>query len=511
MRDGARRRLAFAAAAAAGLALAAALFLRLAPADTASVAARAGAFCAEATRQLDEDAALLSRTAERLQSSPEFSLIVDGGGAEVRPARLFSLLGDALPPARGFGAVFFDGASRPVAWAGEAAGLEAERGAATAGLVVSYHVTRVFVGWVSPRGENGVRGTLVVTRRYPTGILRPDLVEYLELAGGPTPLRLRLKASESRERFFTFFVEPAAPGVAEDDVSRRSALPVALVLAALAAALGVLARRPVAGLAAARFALLFGMPRAASGLFAPVPSAGTLFGLFATPADLLLTGLLAAAVAGAFARRCASRRPPAAAALLAPPLAAAPWLLGLWAGAAGSAPFDGVRIMHTAPAAFAEQTGLLSLAAAGVLLSATLLSPLARGRRLTMFAVLAVATAGGALAAAGAAASAPLGLLSALLCAAALAHRAVPSERDDLLARASTAVFVVAAATLLAAAGLADGSRRYVDGALERAESAAAGDAAGTRNAAIARWEERVGSAALAPWLPAGAGWKSSL
>ena len=129
----------------------------------------------------------------------------------MRPARLFTLLGSALPPARGWGAVFFDAAGRPVAWAGEAAGLEAERGAATAGFVVSYHVTRVFLGWVSPRGENGARGTLVVTRRYPTGIIRPDLVEYLGLTGGPTPLRLRLKAAETRDRLFTFFVEPARP------------------------------------------------------------------------------------------------------------------------------------------------------------------------------------------------------------------------------------------------------------------------------------------------------------
>ena len=86
----------------------------------------------------------------------------------------------------------FEPSGRPVAWAGEPARLEAERGSATRGLVVSYHVTRVFVGWVSQRGESGSRGTLVLTRRYPTGIIRPDLIEYLDLPGGPSPLRLRL-------------------------------------------------------------------------------------------------------------------------------------------------------------------------------------------------------------------------------------------------------------------------------------------------------------------------------
>ena len=499
-----RAHLALAAGVAAGLALAATLVLRLAPVDGAAIAARADAFRAEAGRQFERDAADLRRTAERVQASPEFSSIVDGGGALVRPSRLFTLLGDVLPRERGWGAVFFDASGRPAAWAGEAAGLEAERGAATSGLVVSYHVTRVFVGWVSHRGESGARGTLVVTRRYPTGIIRPDVVEYLGLPGGPTPLRLRLRASESRDRVFTFFVEPPPPGAAEDDVARRRALPAALALAASAVLLGGVARRPVAGLAAARFALLLGMPRGGSGLFASIPSTEALFGLFATPADVLLTGILAAAAAGEFARRVPVSRRPLRNALLALPFACAPWLLGRWAGATRLGLFDGMSVVPSSAGVFAEQTGLLALAAAGLLAAGILLSALLGRRPFGVAAVLATGSGAAAFWAAGGPAAALFGLLSAVLGAAALAHRAVPSEDADLLSRASTAVFAVAAATLLLGAGLADGARRYVDGALVRAERAVSGDARAARAAAVARWEARVGAPELEPWLPAG-------
>jgi signal transduction histidine kinase len=499
-----RRRLALAAGAAAGLALAAALALRLAPVGSAAIRAREDAFTAAAARTLEGDTAELRRTAEGLQASPEFASIVDGGGAEVRPARLFTLLGDALPPARGIGAVFFDPAGRPVAWAGEAAGLEAERGVSTAGLVVSYHVTRVFVGWVSPRGEGGARGTLLVTRRYPTGIIRPDLIEYLDLPGGPSQMRLRLKAAEASERLFTFFVEPARPEVAEDDVARRRTLPAGLALAACAAALGVAVRRPVIGLAAARFALLLGMPRGASGLCAPISSATGLLGLFATPADVLLTGVLAAVAAGALARGALLPLPRVASALAALPLASVPWLAGRWAGTARPGLFEGMSIIPSAPDAFVEQTGLVALSAAALLAAGVLLSPLLPRRHGHTLTALALGTSGAAFWAAGGPLAAPAGFAAAVLMAAALAHRAVPSGRDDLLARVSTAVFVVAAATLLFGAGLADGGRRFVDRALLRAERAAAGNAAAARRSAVARWEARVGDPELEPWLPAG-------
>jgi signal transduction histidine kinase len=501
--DRPRRRLALAAFAAAGLALAVALAFRLAPVGDAALLTREDGFRRAAERQIEHDAEDLRRTAELLQASREFSSIVDGGGAEVRPARLFTVLGDVLPPARGWGAVFFDPAGRPVAWAGEAAGLEAERGSATSGLVVSYHVTRVFVGWVSPRGENGARGTLVVTRRYPTGIIRPDVIEYLGLAGGPAPLRLRLKASDSRERPFTFFVEPAPPGVAADDVARGRARPAALALALLAAGLGFAVRAPVAGLAAARFALLLAMPRGVSGLFAPIPSVAPLLGLLATPADVLLTGLLAAAAARSLARRVARRPRPLAGALLALPFACVPWLAGSWAGSTRAGLFDEMSVVPATATAFAEQTGLLALSAAGLLAASALLAPLLSRRRHGALAALALAAAAGALWTAGGPPAAPLGFTAAVLVATALAHRSVPAEGDDLLARTSTGVFVVAGAALLLGAGLADGGIRLVDHALARADRAAAGDALAARRSAAARWEARVGAAGLEPWLPA--------
>jgi len=503
LRGATRRRLARSAGAAAFLALAAAVGLRLAPVDAAAIRARALGFAAAAERELARDAGDLRRTAESLQASPEFSSIVDGGGAEVRPARLFSLLGDSLPSSRGWGAVFFDPSGRPVAWAGDAAGLEAERGAGSAGLVVSYHVARVFVGWVSPRGVGGARGTLVVTRRYPTGIISPDLIEYLGLAGGPSPLRLRLKASESGDRPFTFFVEPAPPAAAAEDVARRRALPAALALALLAAGLGLVVRAPLTGFAAARFALLVALPRGGSDLFATIPRALPLLGLLATPADVLLTGLLAAASARALARRAAREPRRRAVSLLALPLAAVPWLAGSWSGSARPGLFDGMNVVPSTASAFAEQTGLLALAAAGLLAAGAFLAPLLSRRRHAALAALALAAGAGALATAGGRPAVVLGIAAAFLVAGALAHRSLPSERDDLLARVSTGVFVVAGAALLLGVGLADGGIRFVDRALVRAERAAAGDGLAARRAAAARWEARVNDSSLEPWFPA--------
>ena len=138
---------------------------RLAPAGADAHEARARLFLAAAEEALERDGEALRQTADRINAGREFAAIADGGGAEVRPARLFSILAESLPKGPGWGAVFFDRTSRPVAWAGEAAGLEAERGTATTGFVTSFHVTRASLGWVAPRGERGARGTLVVPRQ----------------------------------------------------------------------------------------------------------------------------------------------------------------------------------------------------------------------------------------------------------------------------------------------------------------------------------------------------------
>ena len=479
---------------------------RLAPAGADAHEARARLFLAAAEEALERDGEALRQTADRINAGREFAAIADGGGAEVRPARLFSILAESLPKGPGWGAVFFDRTSRPVAWAGEAAGLEAERGTATTGFVTSFHVTRASLGWVAPRGERGARGTLVVTRRYPTGILRPDLIEFLRLRNDPTRLRLRLAASERRDRLLTLSMEASEPAIAEEDAARaRCRLP-AIALALLAAALGAAASQPAAGVVAARFALLLGMPRGASGVFATGWDPAALLGLFATPADVFLTGFAALIFARALVRR--ARRPHAGPAalgvLLALPFAFVPGVLGR--GAARVAPdlFDTMSLVPSGLPDFLAQTGLLAVAAAGLAVAALVLRGGQTRRGASLAAALGLASLAAALGAAGSEVHAPCLALASIAAAWALSGRIQPTPGTDLLARAATAVFVLAAATLLAAAGLADGRLRYADAAIARAEALQRGDAAGMRAQAVRRWEHRVASPSLEPWLPAG-------
>ena len=502
----ARRLVVFGLFAAALVALALALATRLAPAGARARQARARLFLSAVEEALERDGETLRRTADRIHAGREFGAIADGGGAEVRPARLFSILGESLPKGPGWGAVFFDRTSRPVAWAGEAAGLEAERGTAATGFVTSFHVTRASLGWVAPRGERGARGTLVVTRRYPTGILRPDLIELLRLRNDPTRLRIRLAASERRDRLLTLSVEESEPEVAEEDAVRaRCRLP-AIALALLAAALGTAARKPATGIVAARFALLLAMPRGASGMFAAGWDPAALLGLFATPADVFLTGFAALVFARALARygRSPDSAPTPFGVLLALPLAFLPGVLGR--GAARVAPdlFDTMSLVPPGLPDFLAQTGLLAVAAAGLATAALVLRRGAARRGALLAAALGLAALAAALATAGSAFHAPCLAVASVAVAWALSGRIQPNPGTDLLARAATAVFVLAAATLLFAAGLADGRLHHADAAITRAEGIARGDAFGVRAEAVRSWERRVASPSLEPWLPAG-------
>ncbi|MDL2716515.1 MAG: ATP-binding protein [Acidobacteriota bacterium] len=501
-----RRRLVFGLFAAALAMLVLALATRLTPADARAREARARLFLAAAEETLERDGATLRQTADRIHAGREFAAIADGGGAEVRPARLFSILAESLPRGPGWGAVFFDRTSRPVAWAGEASGLEAERGTQTTGFVTSFHVTRASLGWVAPRGERGARGTLVVTRRYPTGILRPDLIEFLGLRSDPTRLRLRLAASERRDRLLTLSVEATEPEIAGEDAARvRTRLP-AIALALLAGALGAVTRRPAAGIVAARFALLLGMPRGASGVFGAGWDPAALLGLFATPADAILTGFAALVLARALVRHARHRDagPAAVGSLLAVLLAFVPGVLGR--GAARVAPdlFDTMSLVPPGLPDFLSQTGLLAVAAAGLATAALLLRRGAPRRGASLAAALGLGFLAAALGAAGSAFHAPCLALASVAAAWALSGRIQPDPGTDLLARAATAVFVLAAATLLFAASLADGRLRHADAAIGRAEASQRGDAAGMRFDAVRRWERRVAVPALEPWLPAG-------
>ena len=502
----ARRLVVFGLFVAAFVTLVLALALRLVPAGARARQARARLFLAAAEEALERDGETLRRTADQIHAGSEFAAIADGGGAEVRPARLFSILGESLPRGPGWGAVFFDRTRRPVAWAGEAAGLEAERGTATTGFVTSFHVTRASLGWVAPRGERGARGTLVVTRRYPTGILRPDLIEFLGLRNDPTRLRLRLAASERRDRLLRLFVEASEPEIAEDDAARARCRPPAIALALLAASLGAAASRPAIGIVAARFALLLGMPRGASGVFAAWWDPAALLGLFATPADVFLTGFAALVFARALVEHARRRDagPAALGFLLAVPLALVPGVLGR--GAARVAPdlFDTMSLVPRGLPDFLAQTGLLAAGAAGLAAAALLLRRGAARGGASLAAALGLAFLAAALGAAGSAFHAPCLALASVAAAWALSARIQPTPGTDLLARAATAVFVLAAATLLFAAGLADGRLRHADAAIARAEALARGDAAGGRTEAVRRWERRVASPSLEPWLPAG-------
>ncbi|MEO6325049.1 MAG: hypothetical protein ABIT01_05525, partial [Thermoanaerobaculia bacterium] len=175
--------------------LGAALWGRLGAVSDQELAARETHFTSRAAAVLEADAATLARIAARLQKSRDFTEIVEGGGTEVRPARLFSLLSRALPEGPGWGAIFFDAAGRAVAWGGDAGDLDSGQESSGSGLTASFHVTRFRVAFRSPCGEGrDRRGVLALSRRYPTGILGQDLIESLSLAGGPTRLRMRAMA-----------------------------------------------------------------------------------------------------------------------------------------------------------------------------------------------------------------------------------------------------------------------------------------------------------------------------
>ena len=81
-----RRRVVAATGAAAIAALVLAVGLRVAPVSPDAVVAREEGLRRAVDQAVDADAETLHRIADRLQSSRDFGSIVDGGGAEVRPA-----------------------------------------------------------------------------------------------------------------------------------------------------------------------------------------------------------------------------------------------------------------------------------------------------------------------------------------------------------------------------------------------------------------------------------------
>src|SRR5262249_9556411 len=160
-----------------------------------------------------------------------------------------------------------DVTGRAVAWGGAAGDLEPERTPSPAGLVASFHVTRFTLAYRSPRVSGTERrGVLIVSRGDPTGILRPGLIEYLQLQRGPTGRRLRARAASRPDRQVALAVGRADPEPGSDDLRRARARFWAVLACAATLAFALLSDRAVAGLVAARAVLLLGTPRADSGI-----------------------------------------------------------------------------------------------------------------------------------------------------------------------------------------------------------------------------------------------------
>jgi len=494
------RRIALAAVAAAGAL--GALAARLAPVGDGALREREDRFVAAAAARLEADVRTLVRASERIQASTDFSSIVDAGGVEIRPARLFSVLASALPKGRGWGIVFLDPAGRAVAWAGDAAELQAESAASNGGAAVSFHVTRFTLAWGSPRTVAGERrGLLVVSRRYPTGILRPDLIDFFELSGGPSPVRVRVRAASRPGRLVALFPDRPAGKAAEEDVARsRARIPAALSAMALLV-LGAGAGRLPLAILAARLVVLLGTPAAESGIWRRL--AGTSawdLGLLATPADLFLTGLAALALL-----RLALRAPsPTGGRILSAagvPLALLPLLLGRSLGSRRPGLFESMNLLPNDGATWLGESGSVALLVASCGAAALLVARLGIARRPGVVAAAAVALLGLSVAVSSAVPSAAFGAAGALLLPWALAPRLSRLGSGDALARSATTAFLVAASAVVLAAGLVSGRLSRLSDALE---SAPAGASMQERDEAPRVFGERILASGEAWWLPAG-------
>lgn len=504
----ARRRpsaaLLFGAAALAVLAAAAARFL---PVPRSALEARETRFVEGARQSLEADAARMQAVAAEVQRSSGFASVVDGGGAEVRPSRLFSILSGALPKGPGWGIVFLDTGDRAVAWAGEPIEIEEDVLRSEEGLAVSFHASRLTLAWSSPRAAAAERrGLLVVSRRYPTGLLRPDLIEFFGLHGGPTRLRLRAAASGLPGRLLRLSIERVSPIVAEEDAARARARVPTLLAAVLVVLSGIVARRLRPALLAARLVLLIGAPRADTGLWQSLAGAAPLdLGLLATPADVFLTGLLALALlrlawpAGWLAGRLPIPLPARIA--LGLPLSALPYLLGLVVGENLPDLFSSMDLVPGDLASWLVQTGGVALVVGAVGATALLWGPImerARPGPLLLAGVTSLVAAGmgdgtGLAVSFPAFAVVSLGLVQA--------WRAGSEETRDLLGRAATAAFLVMVGCASGGIGLVHGKTRRVDAALRAADTTRP---PGGGLGAIRAWEERVSGVELQPWLPAG-------
>lgn len=489
---------------------------RLAPVGEEARRERREELVASATAAIERDAELLRATAARIGGIPDFAEIVDGGGAELRPDRLYAVLSRHLPDGTGWGALFADPAGRAVAWAGEAPD---EGAPPSAGLHATFHVTRFTLLLSVPRTSSGIfRGTLLVCRRYPTGIVRPDLAEFLGAPGAPSFSSVRAQAARP-PALIALVAEPGRKAAEEEEVRRRRALFPAAAAGLLFALLAFRSPAPWAGTLAARLVLLLGTPIApagAWGLFGADASGLRL--LLSTPADVLLTGLalvLAARPGLGTASPGDENASPGRLRGLLPSLGAAarsalglavlvvPWAAGRWAEASTSGLAGGLDLLPSAGPEFLVRTGLVALAAGAFAAGARLLPPLVPEGGVRAV----VSLAGGAallasLALRGRPAAGAVAVAGSFLLAAALAGRRTSAP---LLSRVVGASVFLLGGALGLASGFADGRVRQLDARLAEADpsSSAAGIAHG-EDEGPSRFEGRLDALPAGAWLPAG-------
>ncbi|MBP7678702.1 MAG: hypothetical protein KBB14_20530, partial [Thermoanaerobaculia bacterium] len=316
--------------------LASALAARLAPLPPGAEARREGRLEERARRTLERDARRLADVAARLASDRALVEIVEGGTAGVRPGGLYRLLGSSLPKGPGWGVVLLDRSGDAVAWAGEPGDLPDAASPRAGPFAASFRVTEGTLAHESRLGRSPeTQGLLIVTRRFPTGIVRPDLLDANRGAGAYTQRRVRVRAARSPERLLAVSLEPSPGALVEEDVRTSSSRSGALLCGAAAIALGLLVRRPATGAVAARLVLLLAVPHADGGPFARILADPT--GLLATPFDAAFTGfvslvLLRSAVGAP--RRVAGAPGRLAAGGAAALAASAPAVLGLAGGLA---------------------------------------------------------------------------------------------------------------------------------------------------------------------------------
>ncbi|MCC6133585.1 MAG: hypothetical protein IT186_26955 [Acidobacteria bacterium] len=499
------RSLLFLAAAAALSAVA----LRLAPVSAESRAANRERILDSIATGLEDDSERMARALSKLGKSRRFVEIIEGGGSELRPSQLFSVLEEGLPAGNGWGGVFLDPAGRPVAWAGEVPSLEAAWRLEPAGTLFSSTRFTVYRTETYQSGTEA-RGTLLISRTYPTGLLRPGLQEFFNWPLVTSRLRIRAREAASSAALVRLFLEPIEESEEAEEIGRKRALAAVLVASlALLAALPA-SRSPGLLLLTLRLILLLGSPVTRSGVFqdifreSPGPLLVTL--LVGTPWDALATGLVSLLAVVSFSRGFSGSRSarrglvwlgiPVALLFSALPAAAAFWLT--------VPPSDlamGLNLVPLSTPHFLVRSGLVLLGCAASLGAATVLASLSRQVRAVWLVLFLAGGGAGVVARGGSWAFCALAAVTAALILAFGRSKPLPQGSAPTLSRLLEVGAILAATTLLIAAGSALGRQQRVEAVLAQVERELEPD---TGLARTSQLQDSVACEPCEPWLPAG-------